>query len=178
MQRESGRGLTPQPQSLFPFLPLPFDACQVGFLHAKLPTRLLSRKLKRRRFWATHFSWKWGLLTIYICLYANKFVLLSFFSLIKTISPRVSTKPQPNDAKVHFRLTSVAQKRCCLSSLVSGSLVSANDHKTRNNQRLEMDVFQAFDQRLKRSCSNAGALRTFRVIDDRGTKRVWSDYEW
>ena len=75
--------------------------------------------------------------------------------------------------KVHFRLTSVAQKRCCLSSLVSGSLVRANDHKTRNNQRLEsMDVFQAFDQRLKRSYSNAGVLRTFRVIDDRGTKRV------
>ena len=34
-----------------------------------------------------------------ICLDANKFVLLSFFSLIKTIYPRVWTKPQPNDAK-------------------------------------------------------------------------------
>ena len=30
---------------------------------------------------------------------ANKFVLLSFFSLIKTIYPRVSTKPLPNDAR-------------------------------------------------------------------------------
>ena len=29
----------------------------------------------------------------------NKFVLLSFFSLIKTIFPRVSTKPLPYDAK-------------------------------------------------------------------------------
>ena len=35
----------------------------------------------------------------FICLDANKFVLLSFFSLIKTIYPRVSTKPPPNDAK-------------------------------------------------------------------------------
>ena len=33
-----------------------------------------------------------------ICLDTNKFVLLSFFSLIKTINPRVSTKPLPNDA--------------------------------------------------------------------------------
>ena len=34
-----------------------------------------------------------------ICLDANKFVLLSFFSLIKTIYTRVSTKLLPNDAK-------------------------------------------------------------------------------
>ena len=34
-----------------------------------------------------------------ICLDANKFVLLSFFALIKTIYPRVSTEPLPNDAK-------------------------------------------------------------------------------
>ena len=34
-----------------------------------------------------------------ICLEAKKFVLLSFFSLIRTIYLRVSTKPLPNDAK-------------------------------------------------------------------------------
>ena len=33
-----------------------------------------------------------------ICLDSNKFTLLSFFSLIKTIYPRVSTKPLSNDA--------------------------------------------------------------------------------
>ena len=37
--------------------------------------------------------------SLLICLGANKFVLLSFFSLIKTIYRRVSTKPLPNDAK-------------------------------------------------------------------------------
>ena len=37
--------------------------------------------------------------SLFICLDANKFVLLSFFSLIKTIYQRVSTKPLPNDAK-------------------------------------------------------------------------------
>ena len=35
----------------------------------------------------------------FICLDANKFVLLSFFSLMKRICPRVSNKPLPNDAK-------------------------------------------------------------------------------
>ena len=30
---------------------------------------------------------------------ANKFVLLSFFSLIRRIYPRVSAKPLPNDSK-------------------------------------------------------------------------------
>ena len=42
--------------------------------------------------------------SLLICLDANKFVLLSFFSLIKTIYPRVSTDPFPNDAKSPFRV--------------------------------------------------------------------------
>ena len=37
--------------------------------------------------------------SLFICLDANKFALLSFFPLIKTIYPRVSTKPLTNDAK-------------------------------------------------------------------------------
>ena len=37
--------------------------------------------------------------SLFICLDANKLVLLSFFSLLKMIYPRVSTKPLPNDAK-------------------------------------------------------------------------------
>ena len=37
--------------------------------------------------------------SLFIWLDANKLVLLSFFSLLKTIYPRVSTKPLPNDAK-------------------------------------------------------------------------------
>ena len=39
------------------------------------------------------------LFSIFTCLDTNKFVLLSFFSLIKTIYRRVSTEPLPNDAK-------------------------------------------------------------------------------
>ena len=37
--------------------------------------------------------------SLLICLEANKLVLLSFFSLLKTIYLRVSTKPFPSDAK-------------------------------------------------------------------------------
>ena len=37
--------------------------------------------------------------SLFIFLGANKFVWLSFFSLIKTIYQRVSTKPLPNDEK-------------------------------------------------------------------------------
>ena len=36
---------------------------------------------------------------LFICLDANKFSSLTFFSLAKTIYPRVLTKPLPNDAK-------------------------------------------------------------------------------
>ena len=36
---------------------------------------------------------------LFICLDANKFVLLNFFFLIKAIYPKVSTKTLPNDAK-------------------------------------------------------------------------------
>ena len=36
---------------------------------------------------------------LFICLDAIKFSLLTFFSLLKTIYPRVLTKPLPNDAK-------------------------------------------------------------------------------
>ena len=52
------------------------------------------------------------------CLDANKFVLISFFSLITTIYPRVSTKPLPDDAKSPPPVDVVAQKRCCVSSLL------------------------------------------------------------
>ena len=37
--------------------------------------------------------------SLFICLDANKFSLLTFFPLLKTIYLRVLTKPQPNDTK-------------------------------------------------------------------------------
>ena len=46
-----------------------------------------------------HTSTRSEAFSLFICLDANKFVLLSFFSLLKTIYPRVSTKTLPNDTK-------------------------------------------------------------------------------
>ena len=63
----------------------------------------------QRRF-ERHTSTGSEALFIFICLDANKFVLLSFVSLMKTIHPRVSTKPLLNDAKSPNPVD-VAQKR-------------------------------------------------------------------
>ena len=67
-------------------------------------------------------------LSPFICLDANKLVLLSFFSLLKTIYPRVSTKPLPNDAKSPLPVDVRAQKRCCLSSLLLSSFYRVISH--------------------------------------------------
>ena len=56
------------------------------------------RNLKQRRF-ERRTSTGSEAFSLFICLDANKLVLLSFFSLLKTIYPRVSTKPPPNDSK-------------------------------------------------------------------------------
>ena len=57
--------------------------------------------------------------SLFICFDANKFVLLSFFPLIKTIYPRVSTKPLPNDAKSPLPVDDRRSKTRCLSSLLT-----------------------------------------------------------
>ena len=57
-----------------------------------------NRELKQRRFWATYVNRKWGFLSFYMPWHYQIF-LLTFFSLLKMISPRVLTKPLPNDAK-------------------------------------------------------------------------------
>ena len=73
----------------------------IDFLPFSLPSRSsllkLIREFKQRSFWATSTGSE--VFSLPICLDSSKFVLLSFFSLIKTIRPRVSTKPLPNDAK-------------------------------------------------------------------------------
>ena len=46
-----------------------------------------------------HMSTGTEAFSLFICLDANKFVLLNFFFLIKAIYPKVSTKTLPNDAK-------------------------------------------------------------------------------
>ena len=46
---------------------------------------------------------------------ADNFILLNFFSCIQTIFPEMWTKQPPKNAKVQFRLPSIAQKRLCLT---------------------------------------------------------------
>ena len=79
------------------------------------------REPQQRHFWATHVHRKWGLPPFYMpwrtFLDSNKFVfiLLSVRSLLKTIRPRVWTKPLPTDAKIPH-LVDMLSQRCGLSS--------------------------------------------------------------
>ena len=57
--------------------------------------------------------------SLLICLDVTKFVLLSVFTLIETICPKICSKSRLKGAKKNnFRLTSVAPRSCCLSSLL------------------------------------------------------------
>ena len=64
-----------------------------------------------------------------ICLDANKFVLLSFFSLIKTIYQRVSTEPLPNDAKSPLPVE-VRRLKTLLLKLPKNKVTDANSNAT------------------------------------------------
>ena len=55
----------------------------------------------------------------------DKFVLLSFFTLIETICLKSGQKHCPRIQEILFRLACIAQKRLCLSSLVIGLEFSA-----------------------------------------------------
>ena len=65
----------------------------------KLNVRIVTIASLSKDVFERHTSTGSEAFSLFICLDANKFLLLSFFSLIKTIYPRVSTKPLPNDAK-------------------------------------------------------------------------------
>jgi len=69
--------------------------------------------------------------SLFICLDANKLVLLSLFSLLKTIYPRVSTKPLPNDAKSPLPVDVRRSKTLLLklpNAVVSCTFVIASHH--------------------------------------------------
>ena len=89
------------------------------------------REPQQRHFWETHVHRKWGLPPFYMpwrtFLDSNKFVfiLLSVLSLLKTIRPRVWTKPLPTDAKIPH-LVDMLSQRCGLSSLL---LIKENSRK-------------------------------------------------
>ena len=97
------------------------------------------RDLKQRRFWARHVNRKWGLLPFYMpC--ANKLVLLSFFSLLKTIYPRVSTKALPNDAKSPLPVDVRRSKTLLLNHGLQRRM-GLLWHRSRSRKRLTKRVF-------------------------------------
>ena len=53
-----------------------------------------------------------------ICLDATKFALFRVFILTETICLKTQARSLPENEKVHFRLTCVAHKRLCLTSLL------------------------------------------------------------
>ena len=59
--------------------------------------------------------------SLFVCLDANKFVLLSFFYLAKTIYPRVSIKPLSNDARSPLPVDVCCSKTLLLKLPSSGA---------------------------------------------------------
>ena len=57
---------------------------------------------------------------LFICLDAIKFSLLTFFSLLKTIYPRVLTKPLPSDAKSSLPVDIRRSKTLLLKFSIAG----------------------------------------------------------
>ena len=83
---------------------------------------------------------------LFICLDAIKFSLLTFFSLLKTIYPRVLTKPLPNDAKSPLPVDVRRSKRCCLSSLVIPLALVGYEMIIANEARLPSHIQRAVFQ--------------------------------
>ena len=69
----------------------------VTFIYPPPPPRVI---IGSKDVFERHMSTGTEAFSLFICLDANKFVLLNFFFLIKTIYPKVSTKTLPNDAKI------------------------------------------------------------------------------
>ena len=66
---------------------------------------------------------------LFICLDAIKFSLLTFFSLLKTIYPRVLTKPLPNDAKSPLPVDVRRLKTLLLKVITNTNKVSPTQNK-------------------------------------------------
>ena len=100
--------MCPWPVPSFPshiFLQNAFDCVVPPVAVRRVSTQVLSYSQTSTNGHLSTTAIFWGTDSPYIhscsllCLDANKFVLLSFFSLVRRIFPRVSNKPLPNNAK-------------------------------------------------------------------------------
>ena len=74
--------------------------------------------------------------SLFICLDTTKFVLLSFFSPMKTIYLRVSIKPQPNAAKSQLPVD-VRRSKTLLLKLPN--MKTSNDDEGEGNEKVKID---------------------------------------
>ena len=84
-----------------------------------VPVLLLNQpitELRKRRFWATQVTQMWGLF-FFIMPWRYQIVFLRVVILIETICPKIKDNHSSWTQKGHFRLTCIAQKRLCVSSL-------------------------------------------------------------
>ena len=84
---------------------------------------LFNREFKQRRFLATHVHRKWTFISHWRSDYEQMFGLIVSIR-VKTLSntnlvaSRHQKREREKREKAHFRLTRIAQKRSCLSSLI------------------------------------------------------------
>ena len=81
-----------------------------------------NRDLKQRRFWAMHVNRKWGLLPFYMPWCWQTCIAEFLFSFKRRFTREFQPSHSPIMQRVHFQLTSVTQKCCCLSSLMSHTI--------------------------------------------------------
>ena len=82
-----------------------------------LSTSWSSPAKRERRFWVVSDT-RQPKVSPFLCFDATKFVLLCVFTLAEMICLNICSISRLKTAKVHFRLTLVAQKRRCLNSLL------------------------------------------------------------
>ena len=85
--------------------------------------------------------------SLFICLDTNKFVLLSFFSLIKTIYPRVSTEPLPNDGKSPLRVDGRRTKTLLLKLPINSRSIQTLLITTQSN-RMKFRLYVCTNRRI------------------------------
>ena len=83
---------------------------------------MLSRSNRGTRWSKGVFEWRMSIgsevFSLFICFDANKFVLLSFFTMTEATCAKFGQNHRPIMQKVHFRSTCVVQKRYCLSFVI------------------------------------------------------------
>ena len=118
-----------------------------GGLHSLNIRTGVTRELKEQRFRATHVS-RNSSPFLYTLTLLNLYCKVPF-SVIKTIYPRVWTKPLPNDAKSPLPVNVRRSKTLLLKPPSMGSLTSNKNHNSERAVRRSLRFCRAYLRRLK-----------------------------